>query len=99
MPRFRLSFQPKIAGAIFYVIESNEHVIAASWLRSFYNITSQKSFLVRVWISEKKMLRRLDETHRVEQALAGGQNANDMYRTIRSRQGCHPGRVEFGRPG
>ena len=59
MPRFRLSFQTKIAGALFYVI-------AASWLRSFYDITSQKSrilffnprcrrrerFSVRVWISE-----------------------------------------------
>ncbi len=46
-----------------------------------------------------EMLRRLDETHRVEQgACWWAKHNNDMYRTIRSRQGCHPGRVEFRRP-
>ena len=48
------------------------------------------------------MLHRLEEAHHVEQGAcwrAGRQNANGTYRTIRSRQCCQPGRVEFGRPG
>ena len=36
---------------------------------------------------------------RAGRLLVGKTQIYDMYRTIRSRQGCHPGRMEFGRPG
>ena len=133
MPRFRWSFQPKIAvahpnlrlivrsnvraivqRAIFYVVESNEpcdcgksvtfvlrhHVVKVTYY-VFQPAMSKKGTIFSSSLDQRiEMLRRLDETYHVEQgACWWAKHNNDMYRTIRSRQGCHPGRVEFGRPG
>ena len=119
MPRFRWSFQPKIAvahpnlrlivrsnfraivqRAIFYVVESNEPREKVTYY-VFQPAMSKKGTVFSSSLDQRiEMLRRLDETHRVEQgACWWAKHNNDMYRTIRSRQGCHPGRVEYGRPG
>ena len=130
MPRFRWSFQPKIAvaqrsqlatdsslkfpchRAIFYVVKNEprdcgklvtfvlrHHVVKVTYY-VFQPAMSKKGTIFSSSLDQRiEMLRRLDETHRVEQgACWWAKHNNDMYRTIRSRQGCHPGRVEFGRP-
>ena len=99
MPRFRWSFQPKIAGplpnlrlivrsnyraivqqAIFYVIETNEracgklftfvlrhHVVKVTY-SVFQPPMSKKGTIFSSSLDQRiEMLRRLDETHRVEQ--------------------------------
>ena len=129
MPRFRWSFQGKIAvahpnlrlivrsnfraivqRAIFYVVESNEprdcgklvkFVLRHHVVKVTYYVMSKKGTIFSSSLDQRiEMLRRLDETHRVEQGACWcAKHNNDMYRIIRSRQGCHPGRVEFGRLG
>ena len=132
MPRFRWSFQHKIAvahpnlrlivrsnfraivqRAIFYVVENEQrdcgklvtfvlrhHVVKVTYYM-FQPAMSKKGTIFSSSLDQRiEMLRRLDEIHRVEQgACWWAKHNNDMNRTIRSRQGCHPGRVEFGRPG
>ena len=100
MPRFRWSFQPKIAGAhpnlrliirsnfcaivqraILYVIETNEpracgklvtfvlrhHVVKVTYF-VFQSAMSKKGTIFSSSLDQRiEMLRRLDETHRVEQ--------------------------------